>query len=272
MTFSAAVSCGCAAFAQEPVETAQQAPAPQGPQQIPTPPGTVQPCVQPPPMLEWKDYDGPYQKLVGILARKVERGSVHAPHYKPGAVLCTLTTKDKFLLFLHDGVDPLTFLGVAFNAGIDQAQDNDPTFGQGAAGYGKRFAADYADRTSAEFFKDFAYPTLFHEDPRYYRLAHGSGRKRFFHALEHVFVAHRENGTRMFNLSEWLGTASAVALSNTYHPGNDRGFWPAAQRVGIGISTDMGFDVLREFWPELARKLHLPFRGQNDPNEKGANW
>ena len=23
--------------------------------------------------------------------------------------------------------------------------------------------------------------------------------------------------------------------------------------------TDMGFDVLREFWPEIARKLRIPF-------------
>jgi uncharacterized protein (UPF0297 family) len=63
----------------------------------------------------------------------------------------------------------------------------------------------------------------------------------------------------MFNFSEWMGTTSAVALSNVYHPGNERGFGPAARRVGYAIATDMGFDVLREFWPEIARKLRMPF-------------
>jgi hypothetical protein len=69
----------------------------------------------------------------------------------------------------------------------------------------------------------------------------------------------------MFNFSEWLGTASAVALSNTYHPENERGFSPAAQRVGYSVLQDMGFDVLREFWPEISRKFRLPFRGESEP-------
>jgi hypothetical protein len=59
-----------------------------------------------------------------------------------------------------------------------------------------------------------------------------------------------------------LGTMSAVALSNTYHPGNERGFGPAARQVGCSVATDMGFDVLREFWPEIAHKLNIPFRGK----------
>jgi hypothetical protein len=64
----------------------------------------------------------------------------------------------------------------------------------------------------------------------------------------------------MFNLSEWLGTTSSMALSNTYHPGNSRGIGPASQRVGLSIAWDMGSDVLREFWPEIVHKLKLPFR------------
>jgi hypothetical protein len=63
----------------------------------------------------------------------------------------------------------------------------------------------------------------------------------------------------MFNYSEWLGTASAVALSNAYHPGNQRGFAPAARLAGYSILTDMGYDTLREFWPEISRKFKLPF-------------
>jgi hypothetical protein len=69
----------------------------------------------------------------------------------------------------------------------------------------------------------------------------------------------------MFNFSEWLGTISAVTLSNVYHPGNERGFAPAAQAIGLSIAEDMGFDVLREFWPEISRKFKLPFRGQSVP-------
>ena len=231
----------------------------------------VAPCVEPPPMVRLEDYDGPLKKVVGTFARPLERKSVHPPQYKPGAKLCTLKLQGKFRLFVQDSVDPVTFLTTGFNAGLNQAQDSDHSYGQGAEGYGRRFGAEYADQASARFFKDFAYPWIFSEDPRYYRLAHGSGVKRLFHAMEHTIVAHRDDGTRMFNFNEWLGTASAVALSNTYHPDNRRGFAPAAESVTFSILQDMGSDVLREFWPEISRKFKLPFRGETPPVSPASN-
>jgi hypothetical protein len=227
---------------------------------------TATSCVQPPPMVSWQDYNGKFAKIVGIVGRKVERKAVHPPHYKPGDVLCTLKAKDKFWLSVQESYDPLTILNAGFSAGIGQAENTDHSYGQGAAGYGKRLGANFAGQASSEFFTVFAYPLIFKEDPRYYRLAHGSGGRRLLHAMGHVFVAHHdENGRPMFNFSEWLGTTSAVVLSNTYHPDNKRGFAPAAQNVGLSVASDMGFNVLREFWPEVARKFKLPFRDQNEP-------
>jgi hypothetical protein len=66
----------------------------------------------------------------------------------------------------------------------------------------------------------------------------------------------------MFNVSEWLGTVSAVSLSNVYHPGNKRGVTPTVEAVGISFASDIGFDLLREFWPEISRKFNLPFRAE----------
>ena len=222
------------------------------------------PCVEPPPMVRIEDYDGPLKKVVGTFARQLERRAVHPPTYKPGAKLCTLKLKDKFVLFVQDSVDPVTFLATGFSAGLDQAENADPSYGQGAEGYGKRFGAEFAGQASSRFFKDFAYPWIFSEDPRYYRLAQGKAGRRLLHAVEHAVVAQRDNGNRMFNFSEWLGTTSTVVLSNTYHPDNQRGFASAAQRVSYSILQDIGFDVLREFWPEISRKFKLPFRGEPD--------
>jgi len=222
-------------------------------------------CAQPAPMVGWQDYQGPFNKVVGTFGRRLDRTSVHPPHYKPGELLCSLTIKGKFFLFAEDSADPVAFLGGAFNAGIDQAEDSDHSFGQGAAGYGKRFGAEMADNASSEFFKEFLYPTVFSEDPRYYRLAHGGTGTRLLHAVEHVVVAHQENGRLMFNFSEWLGSASSAALSDVYHPDNRPGIGPAARNAAYGMAQDVGFDVLREFWPEIARRFKLPFRGQNEP-------
>ena len=222
------------------------------------------PCLEPPRMIQLDEYQGKFKKSVGLFARKIERKSVPRPHYKAGAVLCTLVAKDKFLLFLRNTSDPASFLSMGFNAAVDQAQNNDPSFGQGAAGYGKRFGANLAGLASGSFFGDFAYPTIFAEDPRYYPLAHGGSRRRLLHALGHAFIANRENGTHMVNASQWFSLTTVAVLSNTYHPDNRRGVAPAAQRVGYGAVEGMSFDVLREFWPEIARKLRLPFRGRQE--------
>ncbi len=221
-------------------------------------------CLEPAPLLSWKDYQGPFQKVVGVFARKLELKAAHPPSYKPGTVLCSLRASDKFKLFVRDTINPISFLEAGFDAGLDQASDRDPTFRQGAEAYGKRFAADFAGQTTWRFFTDFAYPTLFSEDPRYYRLSQGSGGQRFFHAMEHTFVAQRDSGKRMFNISQWLGTVTAVALNDVYHPGNERGLTPALRTSGYALATGMGFDVLREFWPDIAHKLRMPFRDTRD--------
>jgi len=237
----------------------------------PTPPrnevpqNTPLPCLKPAQLPGINDYDGPLKKTVGLFAPALERMSVHPPRYKPGAKLCYLDFAEKFRLFVKDSTDPINFIGAGVNAGFDHASNRDPTFGQGAQGYGRRYGADLADSVSGKFFKDFAYPVIFLEDPRYYRLGHGSTGKRILNAAEHLFVAHHENGSRMFNYSEWLGSASAAALGNLYHPGNEHGTGDTARRIAYGFAFDIGYDVLREFWPEITRKLRLPFRGEPAP-------
>jgi hypothetical protein len=254
------VGTSCAQDTPAPKPPAQSVPSQDGPLHI-----VALPCVQPQPMVTLQDYNGPLKKVVGLFTQQLERKSVHPMRYKPGLKLCSLELKDKFFLFGRDSFDPVIFLISGFNAGISQAENNDQAFGQGAAGYGKRFGASFTDQATSMFFKDFAYPTIFNEDPRYYRLAHASSKKRFLHAIEHVVVAHNDNGNRMFNFSEWLGTASAISLSNVYHPGNERGFAPSAEALGFSVLSDMGFDTLREFWPEIAHKFKLPFRVEPEP-------
>jgi hypothetical protein len=252
--------------------SAQDSPLALTPPARETQPSTPVACLQPAPMVSWEDYHGPFQKVVGAFGRRLERKSAHAPHYKPEEVLCVLSLHDKFLLSVRETFDPVTVLGIAYDAGISQAENNDPSYGQGAEGYGKRLGAGLAGEASSQLFKDFLYPTIFSQDPRYYRLAHGSTRKRFLHALAHSVVAHREDGTQMFNFTEWLGTTSAVVLSNTYHPDNKHGVGPAATRVAYSVGGDIGFNVLREFWPEIARKFRLPFRDQNEPGRSKTGF
>jgi hypothetical protein len=216
-------------------------------------------CVQPSPLVSAADYEGPLKKLVVYFARKPEIKTVHS-HPRPGLTVCALDASEKFHLFAQDSLEPVTFIGAAFDSGLAQARDDDPSFGQGAAGYAKRYGAALTDSVSRDFFHTYLFPVMFRQDPRYYRRLEGSATARLGHALAHVFVAEGDSGRKMFNFSEWLGTTSSMLLSNTYHPGNSHGIGAASQRVGLTIAGDMGFDVLREFWPEILRKLKLPFR------------
>ena len=52
-------------------------------------------------------------------------------------------------------------------------------FGQGAAGYFKRFGASYADTADGNFWGNAVLPVLLKEDPRYYRMGSGSFVRRF---------------------------------------------------------------------------------------------
>ena len=225
----------------------------------PDKPAETSPCAQPAPLYSAADYEGPLKKIVVYFARKPEIKTVHS-HLRPGLTVCALNASEKFHLFTQDSIEPVTFIGAAFDSGVAQAEDNDPSFGQGAAGYAKRYSAALADSVSGDFFHTYLFPVVFRQDPRYYRKLEGNASARFSHALSHVFVAESDSGRKMFNFSEWLGTTSSVLLSNTYHPGNSRGIGQASRRIGVSIAWDAGFDVLREFWPEIVHRLKLPFR------------
>ncbi len=229
-------------------------------------------CIEPEPLLSADEYSGPFRKSVLYISRKLERRTAHRPHARPATTLCSLNARKKFTLFVQDTVEPVTFVVSGFYAALSQAQNSDARFGQGGQGFGKRYGAALADEASGNFFGVFFYPALFHEDPRYFRMAHGSSGKRFVHALRHTIVARSDTGHPMFNFSEWLGNASAVSLGNLYHPDNRRGFAPAARSTAIYVGIDLGFDVLREFLPEISRKLKLPFiRPEETPAQADAH-
>lgn len=217
------------------------------------------PCQQPAKLFSAHDYSGPLERFAAWFSRKPEIATVPA-HTRNGKTICALDLGEKFNLFYKTTVDPVTFAGAAVSAGFSQWQNDDHQWGQGAEAYGKRYGAAFADRATWNFFGKFFYPAIFQQDPRYFRQGRGSTKSRLGHAIAHTFVARRDVGGSMPNISLWAATSSTAAIVNLYHPGNDRGFGSAAQRVGISLGGNMGFDVLREFWPEMVRKMHLPFR------------
>src|SRR5215469_3211593 len=85
----------------------------------------------------------------------------------------SLTSAQKFGLFVKGTLDPFPIAVYAAQAGVSQASGTHRAYGQGAAGYGKRFGAALLDGTSARFFGTYAFPSLLHQDPRYFRKVRG---------------------------------------------------------------------------------------------------
>ena len=166
-----------------------------------------------------------------------------------------LTTGQKFKLVALGTFDPIEFPYVAVLAGVDQAENTDPSYRQGLKGYAKRYGTAYADTTIENFMVGAIFPTMLHEDPRYFQSGHGGFWHRTEYALSRMVITRTDSGKRSFNYSEWAGSAVAAALSVTYHPDADR---TAAATANVWVGQLWGDAVsyeIKEFWPDIKRKL-----------------
>jgi hypothetical protein len=158
-----------------------------------------------------------------------------------------MTTKQKYQLAAHDTFDWTGFISAGVAAGIQQANNSFKGYGQGAAGYGKRYAAVYGDVLFTDLFSHAVYPSLFHQDPRYYYQGSGSIKSRVLHAASFAIIARNDRGQSVPNYSYLAGAMTAGAISNLYYPHADRGANLVFTNAAIGIAGRAGGTILREF-------------------------
>lgn len=176
------------------------------------------------------------------------RSSASLAAYKP------LSAGAKFSIATRDTFDFGTVLQAAFFAGEGQLTNASPAFGQGVAGYARYFGTNFANFGIGNYMTEAIYPSLLHQDPRYFRRGTGSALSRVGYAMSQIFRTHTDAGRSQFNYSEILGNSTAVAISNAYYPDN-RNAESALSSFGIQIGLDMAGNILKEFWPDLSRKL-----------------
>jgi hypothetical protein len=167
-----------------------------------------------------------------------------------------LTTGQKFKLVALGTFDPIEFPYVGILAGINQAENQDPSYGQGFKGYAKRYGAGFADTTVENFMAGAVIPSLLHEDPRYFQSGKGGFWHRAGYAASRMIITRTDSGKRQFNYSEWGGSAVAAAISVTYHPAQDRNAASAANVWVTQLWGDALSFEIKEFWPDIKRKLH----------------
>jgi hypothetical protein len=186
------------------------------------------------------------KRLFGIVPNF--RTSPSLQNYEP------LTVKEKFGIASQDAWDRGTVILAAAFAGESQLTNQEPSFGQGAAGYGRYFGTTYAGYVIGDYMTEGVFPTLLKQDPRYFRRGKGSGLARLGYACGQIFWTHTDAGGTQFNYSEVLGNSVAVAISQAYYP-DTRDVPDAVSALGTQISVDMASNVLKEFWPDISRKF-----------------
>lgn len=167
----------------------------------------------------------------------------------------SLTSQQKLDLFARQTFDPFQWVAAGAQAGLGQAENTWPGYGQGAAGYAKRYGATMGDVVDREFLSDFLLPVALKQDPRYFRLGQGTIKHRFIYALEQEFWCKTDEGTRQFNYSKVLGAFAAKSVSNIYYPASSRGFGLTMRNSGVAILSSMATGLATEFWPDIDCRL-----------------
>jgi hypothetical protein len=166
-----------------------------------------------------------------------------------------LTTGQKFRLATASVFDWGAYPFNGALSAIAQARNDPKQWGQGWDAYGKRFGASFADNSIGTYMTTAVFPSLLHEDPRYYQLGRGGFRRRAYHAVNRLFVTRTDSGHEHFNYSESIGNAVAAAISNIYHVPQDRNASRNATTFGFLILYDGLSNGLKEFWPDIRRKV-----------------
>jgi hypothetical protein len=164
-----------------------------------------------------------------------------------------LSTGQKYLLFFKSASDPWPFVLTAFGAGIDQAENSFPQYGQGMEGYAKRFGAGYTDYFTGNLLGNAVLASLLKEDPRYFQKGTGSFSSRALWAAGGTVWCKRDNGSWGPNYANVVGNLMGAAASNLYYPKSDRTVGGTLGR-GFAVTAQaiIGSEVI-EFWPDMVR-------------------
>jgi hypothetical protein len=129
-----------------------------------------------------------------------------------------LSPRQKFQLSWRMVIDPFSVGINGIVAGVQQADDAYPGYGQGAAGYGKRYGADYGDMLIGTMLGGGLLPIVFRQDPRFLYKRTGSTTNRALYAISATVICRSDKGKWEPNYSNILGSLGAGAISNLYYP------------------------------------------------------
>jgi hypothetical protein len=165
-----------------------------------------------------------------------------------------LALRDRFGIYTRAFVKPDSVLGPMFGAAVNQARNEPPEWGQGAQGFGVRFASGYGRMLISRTIR-FGVAAADHEDPRFIPSGEMGFWRRLTSATVHVFVVPTDRGTELPAFSRLAGIYGAAFISNAWYPLSRANTSHAFARGSTALSATVGWNVLREFWPDIKRHI-----------------
>ena len=172
-----------------------------------------------------------------------------------GGAITPLTTKEKFKLSAEGIFDPAEFVFVGVVALVNQAENDNPEWHQGLKGYARRYGNAFANQAIGNINTGAIWPSLLHQDPRYFQKAKGSFSHRFFYSASRILITRTDSGHAQFNFSEMFGSMATAGISNIYQPRQERSIGNTLDTFGTQVLYDALSFELREFWPDVKHKF-----------------
>jgi len=176
---------------------------------------------------------------------------MNGPQVKP------LTPREKARLAAKNLLDPFNAITIFGTAAISVGSNPDSPYGPGMPGFGRYVGVSYTQDLTGEFFNTFLIPSLMHQDPHYHRMPHASIVRRIAHTAEQVVWTQGDNGRGMLNYATLAGYAIDDEIGNLYVPGRQTNLPASATRYGVGLALSPIDNIVTEFLPDVARRIHV---------------
>ncbi len=198
-------------------------------------------------------------------AGRANRTPGRSSHSRPHLIELTsanwrpLTPQEKRGLFTHDLLHWETHVSLILDASFSLAIGDRSYLGGGGPGLGRRYGLNIADEVDFTFFNVYLFPVIFHQDPRYIPRDRGGTKARLEYALSRTIVTRDDSGRSEINKSKILGIVLATSLSSAYYAATGANVSAGGNfaSMGINLASDAAFNVLKEFWPDFARKIKM---------------
>jgi hypothetical protein len=159
-----------------------------------------------------------------------------------------LSAKQKLQLGWRTIIDPTTFIVSGITAGIQQQQNSYHQFGQGAAGFAKRYGAAYGTAVDSIFLGGVVMDSIFHQDPRYFYSGEGSPMDRLRYALKASFFVRGDTGRWQLPYADVAGLVASSEIAQTYLPGSRTQYTLLGRAVMFHFLGRVGLNLGEEFF------------------------